>query len=388
MGVLPPRPWNEKPIFLSATGGVFEAYVPPEGDGKVSVLSKEGAKQSLEFFSKKSKSMLAVRKIRSFDEDFDPKEFSEVAQQLYIKAHKALAEKDHDTLHECVTELAFPLMTNDIRFCTVRWNFIKSLEPPRVVHVRCTDVVSKDNVFAQSMLAVRKIRSFDEDFDPKEFSEVAQQLYIKAHKALAEKDHDTLHEKIRSFDEDFDPKEFSEVAQQLYIKAHKALAEKDHDTLHECVTELAFPLMTNDIRFCTVRWNFIKSLEPPRVVHVRCTDVVSKDNVFAQVTTRFHTQQTLAVYDRFGRLMFGNEVVAKDVLEYVVFEKHVANQYGSWRIHEKIIPDWMPPRDSGLKTFIQQAQEISAASETGLVSTKEKTVTRNRLWQFTIVLVA
>ena len=28
---------------------------------------------------------------------------------------------------------------------------------------------------------------------------------------------------------------------------------------------------------------------------------------------------------RFGRLIHGSEVVAKDVLEYVVFEKHLSN---------------------------------------------------------------
>jgi large subunit ribosomal protein L45 len=72
-----------------------------------------------------------------------------------------------------------------------------------------------------------------------------------------------------------------------------------------------------------------------------------------QVTVRFHTQQTLAVYDRFGRLMYGSEVVAKDVVEYIVFEKHIADIYGLWRIHEKIIPDWMPPREPGKKTYLK-----------------------------------
>ena len=40
-GIQPVRPWMEKPIFISSTAGTFEAYVPPEGDGKVSVASKE-----------------------------------------------------------------------------------------------------------------------------------------------------------------------------------------------------------------------------------------------------------------------------------------------------------------------------------------------------------
>lgn len=35
---------------------------------------------------------MAVRKIRQFDEDFDPKLFAEEAQQIYIDMHKALAE--------------------------------------------------------------------------------------------------------------------------------------------------------------------------------------------------------------------------------------------------------------------------------------------------------
>ena len=62
----------------------------------------------------------------------------------------------------------------------------------------------------------------------------------------------------------------------------------------------------------------------------------------------------LAVYDRFGRLMYGSDRIAKDVLEYVVMEKHIANEYGQWRIHGKIIPDWMPPGEPLLKTYRKQ----------------------------------
>lgn len=41
MGILPPRPWLERPFYLSATGAVFEPYVPPEGDGKISPISAQ-----------------------------------------------------------------------------------------------------------------------------------------------------------------------------------------------------------------------------------------------------------------------------------------------------------------------------------------------------------
>ncbi|XP_063242410.1 large ribosomal subunit protein mL45 [Bacillus rossius redtenbacheri] len=216
-GIQPVRPWTERPVYISSTGGVFEPYVPPEGDGKMSPITTSGAKQKFELLEKKSKSMLAVRKIRSFDEDFETRDFVVAAHDIYVKAHELLASKEEDKLHEFVTERAFPEMLHNI----------------------------KDK---------------------------------------------------------------------------------------------------------TIHWKFVQSLEPARVVHARCTDVVSKENVFAQLTVRFHTQQVLAVYDRFGRLMQGSELVAKDVLEYVVFEKHLANQYGLWRIHEKIIPDWLPAAQASPRT--------------------------------------
>jgi large subunit ribosomal protein L45 len=222
-GILPPRPYFERPFYISSTGGTFEPYVPPEGDGKVSTV-KGVAKEKLQFIEKKGKSMMAVRKIRSYDEDFEPPEFAEKAQEIYIKAHEAMAKKEKYEMREFVTERAYP--------------------------------------------------------------------------------------------------------------------EK-----------------------------FIKSLEQPYVIHARTTDVITKENIFGQVTVRFHTQQTLAIYDRFGRLMHGSEIVPKDVIEYVVFEKHLSNEYGKWRLHDKIIPDWAPTREPSRKTFVEDPE---LAEETKDLEVKEK----------------
>ncbi|KAH0554800.1 probable 39S ribosomal protein L45, mitochondrial [Cotesia glomerata] len=222
-GLMPSRPWIEKPIFIGCTGSIFEPYVPPEGDGKFSIVTTTGVKQKADFMKKKGTSYLAVRKIRTFDEEFSIGEFEDEAQQIYLKAHEAMAKKDKEELRLYVTERAHP--------------------------------------------------------------------------------------------------------------------EIQHNTLDK-----------------TIHWTFNESLEPPRVVHARCTNVISKENIFAQVTVRFHNQQTLAVYDRFGRLIHGSEIVKKDVLEYVVFEKHIANQYGTWRIHAKIIPPWMPEKEHANRTYILQPE--------------------------------
>lgn len=130
-------------------GGTFEAYVPPEGDGKASFVSTSRAKQAVQHLEKKSKSMMAIRKIKTFEEDFDSKEFVDQAQKIYIKAHKSLVDKDKHTLRQYVTEKAYPEFRHNSYGKTIRWEFLESLEPPRIVHARCTDVVSKENIFGQ-----------------------------------------------------------------------------------------------------------------------------------------------------------------------------------------------------------------------------------------------
>ncbi len=69
----------------------------------------------------------------------------------------------------------------------------------------------------------------------------------------------------------------------------------------------------------------------------------------------------MAVYDRFGRLSHGSEVIAKDVLEYVVFEKHLANEYGIWRVHAKIIPPWLNTEIDSPRTFVAPPSDSPVA---------------------------
>ncbi|XP_055950532.1 probable 39S ribosomal protein L45, mitochondrial [Argiope bruennichi] len=217
-GIVPPREWSEKPIFVSCTANVIDPYVPPEGDGKMSVVTGPGAKQVYETIGKKGKSYMALRKIRNIDYEFD---VPTVAQKV----------------------------------------------------------------------------------------------------------------------------------QDIYIEAQNALAARDEDRLHDLVTEKAFPEMIENTKNKTIVWKFIQQLEAPRIVHIRTTELVNKSNIFAQVTCRLHTQQILAIYDRFGRLMHGSEDTVKDVLEYVVLEKHITLPHGSWKLHAKIIPDWMPPKEPIKKTY-------------------------------------
>ena len=156
------------------------------------------------------------------------------------------------------------------------------------------------------------------------------------------------------------------------ISRHFIPSRRNEDELHRYATEKVFPEMMNNVSRKTLHWEFIKSLEPPRVVQVRTQDVLTKNNVFAQITVRFNSQQVLAVYDRFGRLIHGNPTVAKDVLEYVVFEKHMANVYGEWRIHGKIIPEWMEEKPKSRVTYVMPKEVVDSGEEASASSSSDE----------------
>ncbi|KAG7232637.1 hypothetical protein INR49_008280 [Caranx melampygus] len=148
-GVVIRQEYFERPINIACTAGIFDAYIPPEGDARLSALSKEGLKQRTEQIRQTAASQLAIRKIKEHDSEFSTKNFAERAQEIFIEAHNALTQFNKEKLHSLVTERCYPEMTRGNRFKTIRWSFIESLEPPKVVHARCPDMVSKGNLYGQ-----------------------------------------------------------------------------------------------------------------------------------------------------------------------------------------------------------------------------------------------
>ncbi|MBN3310100.1 RM45 protein, partial [Amia calva] len=169
--------------------------------------------------------------------------------------------------------------------------------------------------------------------------------------------------KIKEHDPDFNTKDFPARAQQIFIEAHDSLTNFNKEKLHSLVTERCYPEMVRGNRYKTLRWSFLESLEPPRVVHMRCPDMVSKGNLYGQVTLRMHSRQTLAIYDRFGRLMLGSESDPRDVLEYLVFERHLVSPYSRWRLHAKIVPAWAPPKEPIVKTVMIPGPQLKPWEE-------------------------
>ena len=161
-GVVIPQQYMERPINIACTAGIFDSYVPPEGDARLSSLSREGLKQRTEQIKQGAASQLAIRKIKEFDSHFTTKEFPARAQEMFIEAHHALTQFNKEKLHSLVTERCYPEMTRGNRYKTIRWTFVESLEPPKVVHARCPDMVSKGNLYGQVTLRMhsRQVRCY------------------------------------------------------------------------------------------------------------------------------------------------------------------------------------------------------------------------------------
>lgn len=97
--------------------------------------------------------------------------------------------------------------------------------------------------------------------------------------------------KIRTFEEEFDTQKFCSEAEEIYKKAHECMVANDKDNICKYVTERAYPEILHNIENKTIHWKYIKNIELPRIVHARWTHVISRENIFAQLTVRFHTQQ-------------------------------------------------------------------------------------------------
>ncbi|KAM9856725.1 large ribosomal subunit protein mL45 [Aulostomus maculatus] len=169
--------------------------------------------------------------------------------------------------------------------------------------------------------------------------------------------------KIKEYDSQFTTKDFAKKAQEIFIEAHNFLTNFNRHMLHSLVTERCYPEMTRGNRYKTICWSFIESLEAPKVVHARCPEMITKGNLYGQVTVRMHSRQTLAIYDRFGRLMLGSKEQPKDVLEYLVLERHLNNPYGGWRLHGKIVPSWAPAKDPIIKTVRIPGPQLKPGEE-------------------------
>uniref|UniRef100_A0AC35TUW1 Tim44 domain-containing protein n=1 Tax=Rhabditophanes sp. KR3021 TaxID=114890 RepID=A0AC35TUW1_9BILA len=148
---------------------------------------------------------------------------------------------------------------------------------------------------------------------------------------------------------DFDPKKFAgEESFDIYKQAYGALMDRNKKDLSKFITEHAFVKMWPDVENGSIYWEFVEETATPEVVSIRCGDnPYNSGNAIAQIIVKMCSKQKLAVYDRFGQMTLGSKERVKDVIEFVVFENHIADADGKWRLHDKIHPKWVTEAKEG-----------------------------------------
>lgn len=152
--------------------------------------------------------------------------------------------------------------------------------------------------------------------------------------------------------DDFNLQIFAQQSLDIYVKAHQALADKDDKTIFEYVSERGFTQMKAGLDYKTIHWKFHGSVHDPVIMQIRVGEMMSKLNKMAQITVKLHTRQTLAIYDRHGRLTNGSPTEIREVVEYLVYEKLLSDEYGLWRIHDRLVkPYAVLPHNQNIPTF-------------------------------------
>ncbi|KAL7674123.1 hypothetical protein ACOME3_000403 [Neoechinorhynchus agilis] len=182
-------------------------------------------------------------------------------------------------------------------------------------------------------------------------------------------------DEIRDFDKEYFPLQ----SQNIYQNAHEALCQWNMEKIRELITEHCYGKLIPPLERKSVVWSLEEPLEPPRIVHARVGDMLSGKIVIGQITVRMFTQQRLAIFDRFGRLLAGNPDELQDILEYIVFERMLSNRYSTWRMHDKIVPDWVKAKSHrSNRTFVLKSafkkEDVSGEDEHHKVNVKDLTI--------------
>ncbi|NWU40354.1 RM45 protein, partial [Hylia prasina] len=127
---------------------IMDPYVPPEGDARLTSLSKDGVKQQMQKLRQTAASQLAY--VPSLGVCEGKKVGVCEGEKVGVCEGKKVGDFfNKQKLHSLVTERCYPDMVRGNRYKTIRWRFLESLEPPRVVQLRCDSVMNRGNLYGQ-----------------------------------------------------------------------------------------------------------------------------------------------------------------------------------------------------------------------------------------------
>lgn len=65
----------------------------------------------------------------------------------------------------------------------------------------------------------------------------------------------------------------------------------------------------------------------------------------------------MAIKDKHGRHVKGSDKEVREVVDYVVFERHLTNKYGKWRVCGKLFPQ-LPRKQNTMQPQLSARKDV------------------------------
>ena len=65
----------------------------------------------------------------------------------------------------------------------------------------------------------------------------------------------------------------------------------------------------------------------------------------------------MAIKDKHGRHIKGSDKEVREVVDYVVFERHLTNKYGKWRVCGKLFPQ-LPRKQDTMQPQLSAGKDV------------------------------
>ncbi|KAF9517458.1 hypothetical protein BS47DRAFT_1389723 [Hydnum rufescens UP504] len=135
-----------------------------------------------------------------------------------------------------------------------------------------------------------------------------------------------------------------EVAKSRYIEFNEARARGDHAVIRKLASE---PLVSQTLdrmkkyKGLRMEWKFITDRRPTQCLSIRSIPNAGLGHPppragMQQVLIRFETHQTLAIYDRKGKLLQGNPTQVNTVKDYMIFEHRNWAPEEGWKLKAQV----------------------------------------------------
>lgn len=98
----------------------------------------------------------------------------------------------------------------------------------------------------------------------------------------------------------------------------------------------------------------------------------------------YFSLKVMAIKDKHGRHIKGSDKEVREVVDYVVFERHLTNKYGKWRVCGKLFPQ-LPRKQNTMQPQLSAGKDVPSVWRENILSRISLTYSGKRegerLWE-------